>query len=46
MVNFLPPPATMYAARDGGLKSARGEALRVLLYLFEQDQALRYLRTG
>jgi len=32
--------------RDGGLKSARGEALRVLLYLFEQDEAVRYLRTG
>ncbi|HYK78549.1 MAG TPA: ATP-dependent DNA helicase RecG [Micropepsaceae bacterium] len=32
--------------RDGGLKSARGEALRTLLYLFEQDEAVRYLRTG
>jgi ATP-dependent DNA helicase RecG len=32
--------------RDGGLKSARGEALRALLYLFEQDEAVRYLRTG
>jgi ATP-dependent DNA helicase RecG len=32
--------------RDGGLKSPRGEALRVLLYLFEQDEAVRYLRTG
>jgi ATP-dependent DNA helicase RecG len=27
-------------------KSARGEALMVLLYLFEQDETLRYLRTG
>ena len=32
--------------RDGGLKSARGEALRALLYMFEQDEAVRYLRTG
>ena len=32
--------------RDGALKSARGDALRVLLYLFEQDEAVRYLRTG
>ena len=32
--------------RDGGLKSARGAALRVLLYLFGQDEAVRYLRTG
>jgi ATP-dependent DNA helicase RecG len=32
--------------KDLGLKSARGEALRVLLYLFERDEAVRYLRTG
>ena len=32
--------------RDGGLKSGRGEALRTLLYLFERDEAIRYLRTG
>jgi ATP-dependent DNA helicase RecG len=32
--------------RDGGLQSARGEGLRALLYLFEQDEAVRYLRTG
>ncbi|HEX3484842.1 MAG TPA: ATP-dependent DNA helicase RecG [Micropepsaceae bacterium] len=32
--------------RDGGLKSPRGEALRTLLYLFERDEAVRYLRTG
>jgi ATP-dependent DNA helicase RecG len=33
-------------ARDPGLKTPRGEALRVLLYLFERDEAVRYLRTG
>jgi ATP-dependent DNA helicase RecG len=32
--------------RDGGLKSPRGAALRTLLYLFERDEAVRYLRTG
>jgi ATP-dependent DNA helicase RecG len=32
--------------RDAGLKSPRGEALRTLLYLFERDEAVRYLRTG
>ena len=32
--------------RDGGLRSPRGEALRTLLYLFERDEAVRYLRTG
>ena len=32
--------------RDGGLDSARGEALRVLLYLFERETAVRYLGSG
>jgi ATP-dependent DNA helicase RecG len=32
--------------RDPALTSARGEALRTLLYLFERDEAVRYLRTG
>jgi ATP-dependent DNA helicase RecG len=32
--------------RDAGLKSPRGQALRTLLYLFERDEAVRYLRTG
>jgi len=32
--------------RDPGLTSARGEALRTLLYLFERDEAVRYLRNG
>jgi ATP-dependent DNA helicase RecG len=38
--------ARLMLARDPDLKSARGEALRVLLYLFERDEAVRYLRTG
>jgi ATP-dependent DNA helicase RecG len=33
-------------ARDPELKSSRGENLRVLLYLFGRDEAVRYLRTG
>jgi ATP-dependent DNA helicase RecG len=32
--------------QDAGLTSPRGEALRVLLYLFERDAAVRYLRSG
>jgi ATP-dependent DNA helicase RecG len=32
--------------QDPDLKSPRGEALRVLLYLFERDAAVRYLRSG
>lgn len=32
--------------RDPELSSARGEALRVLLYLFERDAAVKFLRAG
>ncbi|MDJ0950562.1 MAG: ATP-dependent DNA helicase RecG [Alphaproteobacteria bacterium] len=32
--------------RDPELKSPRGEALRVLLYLFERDLAVKFLRSG
>ena len=38
--------AKLILSRDPGLKSPRGEALRVLLYLLERDEAVRYLRTG
>ncbi|HVU22457.1 MAG TPA: ATP-dependent DNA helicase RecG [Rhizomicrobium sp.] len=38
--------AKLILARDAELKSERGEALRVLLYLFERDEAVRLLRTG
>jgi ATP-dependent DNA helicase RecG len=38
--------ARLILARDPELKSDRGAALRVLLYLFERDEAVRYLRTG
>jgi ATP-dependent DNA helicase RecG len=38
--------AKLILAKDPELKSPRGEALRVLLYLFERDEAVRYLRTG
>jgi len=33
-------------AKDPELKSARGEAVRVLLYLFERDAAVGYVRSG
>ena len=32
--------------RDPLLKSSRGEALRVLLYLFRRDEAIRFLQSG
>jgi ATP-dependent DNA helicase RecG len=38
--------ARLILARDPDLKSSRGAALRVLLYLFGRDDAVRYLRTG
>ena len=38
--------AKLILDRDLGLQSTRGQALRVLLYLFERDQAISYLRSG
>jgi ATP-dependent DNA helicase RecG len=38
--------ARLILSRDPDLKSARGTALRVLLYLFGRDEAVRYLRAG
>jgi ATP-dependent DNA helicase RecG len=46
---FLGPArddASLMLARDPGLASPRGEALRDLLYLFERDEAIRLLRAG
>lgn len=38
--------ARLIISTDPELKSARGDALRVLLYLFERDEAVRLLRAG
>ena len=38
--------ARLVLERDPGLKSPRGAALRVLLYLFERDAAVPLLRSG
>jgi len=38
--------AALVLARDPQLTSPRGEALRVLLYLFERDEAVRLLSAG
>jgi ATP-dependent DNA helicase RecG len=38
--------ARLILARDAELQSPRGQALRVLLYLFQRDAAVRYLRSG
>jgi ATP-dependent DNA helicase RecG len=38
--------ARLILSRDPGLDGPRGAALRVLLYLFERDAAVAYLRSG
>lgn len=38
--------ARLLMERDGGLTSARGEAARILLYLFERDWGVQLLRGG
>jgi ATP-dependent DNA helicase RecG len=38
--------AALVLARDSTLTSARGQALRHLLYLFERDEAIRLIRAG
>ena len=38
--------AALIIQRDPDLQDARGQALRALLYLFERDQAIRYLKSG
>ena len=38
--------ARLLMERDGGLEGARGEAARILLYLFERDYGVQLLRGG
>jgi len=38
--------ARLVLARDPELTSERGQALRILLYLFGKDEAVRLLRAG
>ncbi|MCB9988811.1 MAG: ATP-dependent DNA helicase RecG [Rhodospirillales bacterium] len=38
--------ARLIIEKDPELETPRGKALRTLLYLFERDQAISYLRTG
>ncbi len=38
--------ARLLLDRDGGLEGARGQAARLLLYLFERDAAVALLRSG
>ena len=38
--------ARLIVDRDPDLQNERGKALRLLLYLFERDEAVRYFRSG
>ena len=38
--------AALIMSRDPNLESERGKALRILLYLFERDEAIRLMRAG
>ena len=38
--------AKLILERDAELQNERGQALRVLLYLFERDAAVKYFRSG
>ena len=38
--------AKVILEQDAELKTERGQALRTLLYLFERDGAIKYLRSG
>ncbi|ASG20468.1 ATP-dependent DNA helicase RecG [Nitrospirillum viridazoti] len=38
--------ASLMVARDPDLETPRGQALRVLLYLFQRDEAVKTLRSG
>ena len=38
--------ARLILEKDPELKSTRGQALRILLYLFERDEGVKYLTSG
>lgn len=38
--------SNLFLSKDPDLETPRGKALRTLLYLFERDQAISYLRSG
>ena len=49
LVRLLPvahDDARLFVERDGGMEGARGDAVRLCLYLFERDAAVPLLRSG
>jgi ATP-dependent DNA helicase RecG len=46
LLDWARDDAKLLVERDGGLGGPRGDALRVLLYLFERDAAVALARSG
>ncbi len=46
LLNIARDDARLILEKDGRLDGPRGQALRVLLYLFERDNAIKYLNSG
>ena len=46
LVEIAEMESRLIIERDPDLQTPKGEALRTLLYLFERDQAVKYLRSG
>ncbi len=46
LIDIAHDEARLILMRDPGLQGPRGGPLRTLLYLFERDAAIRYLRSG
>ncbi|MFT6559558.1 MAG: ATP-dependent DNA helicase RecG [Sneathiella sp.] len=46
LVTIARDDARLFLEKDPELQSERGNAVRTLLYLFERDSAIHYLRSG
>jgi ATP-dependent DNA helicase RecG len=46
LIQIARDDALVHHGRDPGLSSPRGQALRLLLYLFERDEAVRLISSG
>jgi len=46
LLNIAADDAKLLIQRDGGLTGTRGDAVRILLYLFERDAGVATLRSG
>jgi len=46
LVQIARDDARLFLEKDPDLSTARGKAIRILLYLFERESAIRYLQSG